>query len=89
MKIGMIGAGPPGTACLQRLIGAARVVICMSTCDPDRLAALAARTGGRGVRLPTRGDTPAQIVTAVRRDRVHSTAPCAGFTGMPPSRTQR
>jgi 3-hydroxyisobutyrate dehydrogenase-like beta-hydroxyacid dehydrogenase len=117
MKIGMIGAGLLGTACLQRLIGAgievvacdvdaakraaaeklgaasarsiaeaaqacstlvlavfntdqveevvegkggiaeaagggaARVVICMSTCDPDRLAALAARTEGRGVRL--------------------------------------
>jgi 3-hydroxyisobutyrate dehydrogenase-like beta-hydroxyacid dehydrogenase len=117
MKIGMIGAGLLGTACMHRLIGAgievvaydvdaakraaaeklgagsarsvaevaqacsilvlavfntdqveevvegkggiaetaddgtARVVICMSTCDPDRLAALGARMGGRGVRL--------------------------------------
>src|SRR5688572_4583362 len=116
MKIGVIGAGLLGTACVQRLIGAGievlaydvdavkraaadklgaasaasiaevakacstmvlavfntdqveevvegrggiaestgggepRVVICMSTCDPDRLAALAARVG-RGVRL--------------------------------------
>jgi putative dehydrogenase len=116
MKIGVIGAGLLGTACMQRLIGAGievlaydvdaakraaaeklgaasagsiaevaqtcstlvlavfntdqveevvegrgsiaeatgggepRVVLCMSTCDPDRLAALAARAG-RGVRL--------------------------------------
>jgi 3-hydroxyisobutyrate dehydrogenase-like beta-hydroxyacid dehydrogenase len=116
MKIGVIGAGLLGTACMQRLIGGGievlaydvdaakraaaeklgaasagtitevakacstlvlavfntdqveeviegrggiaeassggepRVVICMSTCDPDRLAALAARAG-RGVRL--------------------------------------
>jgi putative dehydrogenase len=116
MKIGVIGAGLLGTACMQRLVGAGievlaydvdaakraaaeklgaasagsiaevakacstlvlavfntdqveevveggggiagstgggepRVVICMSTCDPDRLAALAARAG-RGVRL--------------------------------------
>ena len=116
MKIGVIGAGLLGTACMQRLIGAGievlvydidaakraaaeklgaacagsvaevtqacstlvlavfntdqveevvesrggiaaaasggepRVVICMSTCDPDRLAALAARAA-RGVRL--------------------------------------
>lgn len=31
--------------------GEPRTVICMSTCDPDRLAALAARVEARGVRL--------------------------------------
>lgn len=117
MKIGVIGAGLLGTACMQRLIGAgievlaydvdaakraaaeklgatsagsiaevakacstlvlavfntdqveevvegrggiaestaggeSRVVICMSTCDPDRLAAVAGRAGSRNVRL--------------------------------------
>jgi len=30
---------------------AGRVVLCASTCDPDRIAALAARVGGRGLRL--------------------------------------
>ena len=30
--------------------GSNRIVLCMSTCDPDRVAALAARVGSRGIR---------------------------------------
>jgi len=43
-----------GRAGIRDTIGESRtspLVICMSTCDPDRLAALAARAGPRGVRL--------------------------------------
>jgi len=31
--------------------GAGKIVLCTSTCDPDRIAALAARVAGKGVRL--------------------------------------
>jgi len=43
-----------GRAGVQDTIGESRkspIVICMSTCDPDRLVALAARVGPRGVRM--------------------------------------
>lgn len=43
-----------GRTGVQDTIGESRkspIVICMSTCDPDRLAALAARVGPRGVRM--------------------------------------
>lgn len=39
---GLVGAGAAGTD---------TIVLCCSTCDPDRIAALAARVAGRGIRL--------------------------------------
>lgn len=41
--------GPAGV--LEAAVGDSPLVICMSTCDPERLAALAARVGARGLRL--------------------------------------
>ncbi|MGH8666860.1 MAG: NAD(P)-dependent oxidoreductase [Burkholderiales bacterium] len=45
-QVEQVVEGPPG------LIGrAVRTAICMSTCDPDRIAALAGRAAGRGISL--------------------------------------
>lgn len=50
-QVEQVVAGPQGMLSATGRAGQARIAICVSTCDPDRLAALAARVAPHGVRL--------------------------------------